>query len=227
MNVIAIVPATLTDGHEMSVLAPLAGRPLLGWVLERLARVDKLSGRIVVTSDDPRDESVAQYCATCAMPCLKGPPGDVLGWLLTALKDSGAKGGVMVDARSPLIDPALVDHVVNLLQMTDGMLDWIGNTLTRTYPQGMEIDGFTAAALTESSQRADPESRRQGPAFLRSNSRLYRPLSVTAPPELARPQLSLRADGAEDLRRLESLLAHAGGGVEVSLAALLAAADAA
>jgi hypothetical protein len=54
--------------------------------------------------------------------------------------------------------------VVNLLQMTDGMLDWVGNTATpATYPQGTEIDDFTTAAIAESDRRcADPELRRQG-----------------------------------------------------------------
>jgi spore coat polysaccharide biosynthesis protein SpsF len=106
--------------------------------------------------------------------------------------------------------------------MTDGMLDWVGNTAAPSYPQGMEIDGFTAAALKEADRRcAEPEVRRQGPAFLRQNSRLYRLLSVTAPSELQRPEIKLRADGPEDLARIESILHHFGARTDFSLGEIL------
>lgn len=59
----------------------------------------------------------------------------------------------MIDAGNPLIDPALVDQVMNLLQMTDGTLDWTGYTLSPTDPRGREIDGFTTAASEESEKR--------------------------------------------------------------------------
>jgi spore coat polysaccharide biosynthesis protein SpsF len=134
---------------------------------------------------------------------------------------------VLIDARNPLIDPALVDHVADLLQMTDGMLDWIGNTLAPTYPRGMEIDGFTLAALTEAEARCgEPEQRRRGPAFLRENSRIYRPLSLKAPPEAARPEARLDVESLDDLPRIDAILRRFEGRTDFTLAELLAAAEA-
>jgi spore coat polysaccharide biosynthesis protein SpsF len=229
MNVVAIVPATLEpDSAGTHALTKARGEPLLGYVLDRLERVGKLSRIVVTTTDDPAEEALIDYCTARETICLKGPRDDLLGRVLAALTSTGAKGGVMVDARCPLIDPAIVDHVVNLLQMTDGMLDWVGNTHSpATYPQGMEIDGFTTAAITESDTRcADIEQRRQGPAFLRQNSRLYRLLAVSAPKELERPQVNLRVNGPGDLPRIESVLAHFGARTDYSLADILAFVDA-
>jgi spore coat polysaccharide biosynthesis protein SpsF len=229
MNVVAIVDASLEPGgpgpHAMT---QAHGQPLLGHVLDRLERVGKLSRIVVTTSDGPADEAVIDYCTARETICLKGLRDDLLGRVLSALTSTGAKGGVMVDGCSPLIDPAIVDHVVNLLQMTDGMLDWVGNThAPPTYPQGMEIDGFTTAAITESDRRcADIEQRRQGPAFLRQNSRLYRLLAVSAPKELERPQVNLKVNGPDDLPRIESVLAHFGTRTDYSLAEILAFVDA-
>jgi spore coat polysaccharide biosynthesis protein SpsF len=233
MNVVAIVPATLTAGgtgpnaKEPNAMTQVRGEPLLGYVLDRLERVDKLSRIVVTTTDDPAEEALIDYCTARETICLKGPRDDLIGRVLSALTATGAKGGVMVDGCSPLIDPAIVDHVVNLLQMTDGMLDWVGNTHTpATYPQGMEIDGFTTAAITESDRRcADIEERRQGPAFLRQNSRLYRLLAVSAPKELERPQVNLKVAGPDDLPRIESVLAHFGKRTDYSLAEILAFVD--
>jgi spore coat polysaccharide biosynthesis protein SpsF len=229
MNVVAIVPATLEPGgNGTNALTKARGEPLLGHVLDRLERVDKLSRIVVTTSDDPAEEALVDYCTARETICLKGPRDDLLGRVLAALTSTGAKGGVMVDSRSPLIDPATVEHVVSLLQMTDGMLDWIGNTHSpATYPQGMEIDGFTTAAIAESDKRcADIEQRRQGPAFLRQNSRLYRLLAVSAPKELERPQVNLRVNGPGDLPRIESVLTHFGNRTDYSLADILAFVDA-
>lgn len=228
MNVLAIIPATLMrEGRETGALSPICGTPLLGHLLDRLSSVSKLAGIVVTTSDDPEDAAILDYCAARGTPCQRGARDDVLGRLLTALKMAGAKGGVMVDAGNPLIDPALVDQVANLLQMTDGMLDWIGNTLSLTYPRGMEIDGFTTAALEESEKRCtEPAQRRQGPAFLRQNSRIYRPLSLKAPPELERPQVRLDVEGLEDLPRVEPIFRHFDGRIDFNLAEILMFLDA-
>lgn len=228
MNVLAIISATMTrDGRETGVLSPIEGKPLLGHLLDRLAGVDKLAGVVVTTSDAPEDKAILDFCATRGTPCESGPRDDLLGRLLMALKTAGARGGLMVDAGNPLIDPALVDQVANLLQMTDGMLDWIGNTLAPTYPRGMEIDGFTTAALEESGRRcAEPKQRREGPAFLRQNSRLYRPLSLTAPPELARPEMKLNVEGPEDLPRIEKIFRQFDGRTDFGLAEILTYLDA-
>lgn len=229
MNVVAIVPASLLDhdGRETGVLAPLAGRPVLGHVLDRLALANKLDGIVVTTSDAPEDTAIAEYCAARGILCLAGPRDDLLGRLLFAVRAAGTKGAVMIDAASPLIDPAVVDHVVSLLQLTDGMLDWVGNTAAPTYPQGMEVDGFTAASLAEADRRcAEPVERRLGPAFLWRNSRIYRLLSVTAPEGQERPQVSFRIGGPEDLARIEAVLRHFDGRGDFSLADILAVHDA-
>ena len=53
-----------------------------------------------------------------------------------------------------------------MLETTDGILDWIGNTLSPSSPRGMEIDGFTTAALEEAHERrAEPAQRRGGRPF--------------------------------------------------------------
>ena len=183
----------MQDGRETGVLAPLAGAPLLGRLLDRLAHAEKLVGIVVTTSDEAEDAPIRDFCAARGTQCQTGARDDLIGRQIASMQAAGAKGGISLDARNPLIDPALVTQVADLLQMTDGMLDWIGNTLAPAYPRGMEIDGFTAAALTEAEKRCgEPEQRRRGPAFLRENGRIYRPLSLKAPPEVARPERAAR-----------------------------------
>ncbi|OAI30777.1 spore coat biosynthesis protein F [Methylosinus sp. R-45379] len=227
MNVLAIISAATTqDGRATGVLAPLAGAPLLGRLLDRLAHAEKLAGIVVTTSDEPDDAPIREFCAARGTPCQTGARDDLIGRQLAAMAAAAAKGGVSLDARNPLIDPALVTQVADLLQMTDGMLDWIGNTLAPAYPRGMEIDGFTAAALTEAEKRCgEPEQRRRGPAFLREHGRIYRPLSLKAPPEVARPDVRLGVESLADLPRIEAIFQSFEGRTDFTLAEILAAAD--
>jgi spore coat polysaccharide biosynthesis protein SpsF len=115
------------------------------------------------------------------------------------------------------------DLMARLLASDDGLPAIFAGPGLATYPQGMEIDGFTVAALPEADRRCgEPQLRRRGPAFLRQNSRLYRLLSVTAPPELQRPELCLGAENAEDVARIASILHHFEARTDFSLAEVLA-----
>jgi spore coat polysaccharide biosynthesis protein SpsF len=227
MNVLAIISAAMTqDGRETGVLAPIAGAPLLGRLLDRVATADKLAGIVVTASDAAEDAPIREFCAARGVVCQTGGRDDLIGRILAALQAAGAKGGVLIDARNPLIDPALVTQVADLLQMTDGMLDWIGNTLAPAYPRGMEIDGFTTAALTEAEKRCgEPEQRRRGPAFLRENSRIYRPLSLKAPPEVARPEVRLDLESLADLPRIAAIFQRFEGRSDFTLAEILGVLD--
>jgi spore coat polysaccharide biosynthesis protein SpsF len=106
-----------------------------------------------------------------------------------------------------LIDPLIIDQVANLVEMTDGMLDWVGTNLSPVYPGGMDVEGFTLAALEDSDRRcADPAVRAQGTLYIRQNSRLYRILSIKTTPELNRPDLSFRVEKEEDLTAIAAIV---------------------
>jgi spore coat polysaccharide biosynthesis protein SpsF len=214
-----------TGEPSSAPLREVAGKPLIGYVLDRLAKVDKLAGVIVATTPMASDDSIQNYCRSRATRCFRGERDDVLGRILAALKAVEAKAGLVVHPEGPLIDPAIIDHVANLIEMTDGMVDWVGNTLSRTYPHGMEVEAFTVAALEEASRRCDdPTQRRQGLHFLRQNSRFYRLLSITAPAELHRPEVGLHA--VKNMPAIEAVVDYFGGGTDVTLGDMIAFLDA-
>jgi len=217
MNVAAVVPVEM--GAAGLPLADLAGQPLIGHVLDRLATVDKLASIMVVTTTAAGDDAIAAYCALRSTPCFRGDPENALSRILSALKSTQAKGCALVSPFAPLIDRAIIDHIVNLLQMTDGMLDWVGTQLTPSYPQGMDVEAFTHAALEDADRRcADRETRREPALYLRQNSKLYRLLSVKAAPDLTRPDLRLGAEDPRDWPLLASVLRHFSGKADIGLA---------
>ena len=70
MRVGAVVQARMTSRRlPGKVLTPLAGRPALTWLLERLEQADDLDALIVATSTDPSDDPIATYCAARGTAC--------------------------------------------------------------------------------------------------------------------------------------------------------------
>jgi len=225
------VVALLTTGLRASVSADglvreVAGKPLLAHALDRVAQVDKLDAVAVAATDDEADDAVAQFCESRGIACFRGSAEDGLGRLLAAFKAQEATAGVIIAADALLVDPATVDHVANLIRLTDGMVDWIGTPLTNSYPRGMEVEAFTVAALDDSNRRClDPIERREGTTHLRTNSRHYRLLSVTAPAEVHRPDLDISST-EETMPTVEAILAHFAGRNDYGLTEMIAFLDA-
>jgi spore coat polysaccharide biosynthesis protein SpsF len=225
------VVALLTTGLRSSIgsdalVREVAGKPLLAHALDRVARVDKLDAVAVVVTDQPGDDVIERLCKTRGTACFRGSAEDGLGRVFAALKAEAATAGVVISADSLLVDPATVDHVANLIRMTDGMIDWIGTPLTNSYPRGMEVEAFTVPALDDSNRRClDPAERREATTHLRSNSRLYRMLSVTAPAEQHRPDLDLSVTQAT-MPVVKAILEHFTGRDDFGLTEMIAFLDA-
>jgi len=232
MKIAAVLPVILYgDAVGPEVLDRMvAGRPVLDHVLVRLARVDGLDGIMVVTTSSPADDPVECFCRARGIGCYRGAEDGAenrLGLILAAAKSIGVGAGLLVRSDAPLIDPAILQRVVDLVLMTDGMLDFVGTTLSRTYPRGMDVEAFTVAALEDADRRcADTAIRRDAAAYLRQNSRLYRLLAVEADAGLARPDLGFDLRSDADLDSIARLIDHFDGRSDISLREMIAFADA-
>ena len=145
------------------VLADLGGRPMLAFML---ARVAPLVGRgveevVVATSDGAIDEPVAEVARAAGVAAVRGSEHDVLGRYLLALEDHPADTVVRLTADCPLTDPALVSEVLALHRRAGA--DYTSNTLIRTFPDGLDVEVMAAAAL----RTAAAEARRPGRARAR------------------------------------------------------------
>ncbi len=55
------------------VLVPVAGRPVLQYLLERVARSTGIDEAIIATSVERDDDAIAAFCRTRRVPCVRGP----------------------------------------------------------------------------------------------------------------------------------------------------------
>jgi spore coat polysaccharide biosynthesis protein SpsF (cytidylyltransferase family) len=84
---------------------PLAGRPLLGRVLDRVRAFPMLDEVVVATSDHPSDDAIERFLASEGVACVRGSLDDVLARFAAAAADLGDGDCVArVTADNPFYD---------------------------------------------------------------------------------------------------------------------------
>jgi spore coat polysaccharide biosynthesis protein SpsF len=204
-------------------LRSVAGRPLLQCLIERLRRARRIDRIIVATSTLPENDSIAAICAANDIDYFRGSEEDVLGRTVGALMSADAATGVVVFGDGPLIDPALVDRIVDVFMSADPAYDLVGNDLATTYPPGMEVEVFPADVLADADARCNQaDVREHGTLYVRQNPERYRLLNVEAPPHLRRPDLELEVDTEEDLEVIEAIVKNFNGRTDFTLEEIIA-----
>ena len=135
MNIVAIVQARMGSTRlPNKVMRPICDTPIIGLLLNRLSNSKHITKIVLATSDDPRNETLSQYVSELGYTVYKGSENDVLDRYYQAAKAEMADIVVRITGDCPLIDPKLVDDVINRMQLKK--LDYGSNTIIPTYPDG-------------------------------------------------------------------------------------------
>jgi spore coat polysaccharide biosynthesis protein SpsF len=186
-------------------LAPLAGRPVLGHVLDRLRRCRHIDQIVVATSDAATDGAIHDFCQRDEVARVRGDPHNVARRVLDAVEQFDLAAFVHVRGNSPLIDPELIDTAIELF-MT-GRYDLVTNNIERTFPVGQTVevlcglmyrDGFLGMHTAEHFERVTP--------YFHEHADDYRVFNFTAQDDYS--DVRLVVDTENDLREMNELLAR-------------------
>lgn len=206
MKALIIVQARMTSTRlPGKVLLPLAGEPMLARLIERLRRVRRANGIVVATTTNATDDPIAALCAQLDVPCHRGSEQDVLSRYADAARLYGADVVVRITADCPLIDPALIDQLIETYE--EGDSDYVSNMLPPTWPYGMAVEVFSAAALAQAHAEATQAAEREHVTpFLYWHPERYRLRNVASPVDLSRHRWTV--DTPEDYELVRRLFDH-------------------
>jgi spore coat polysaccharide biosynthesis protein SpsF len=162
-RVVAIIQGRMSSSRlPGKILADIAGQPMLQRVFIRTSRAATVTETIFATTTDPSDDPVAEYCEFSGIPFTRGNLYDVLDRYYQAAKQATADVVVRITADCPLIDPTLIDDVVNTL--LENEYDFVCNRLPppwpRTYPIGLDVEACTFKVLKKAWNEAkEPQHR--------------------------------------------------------------------
>jgi glutamate-1-semialdehyde 2,1-aminomutase len=160
MTTVAIVQARMGSTRlPDKVMKPVHGTPLIELLLNRLKRARELDSIVLATSEEPRNAPLAEHVRGLGYTVYRGSEKDVLDRYYQAAKLAGAEVVVRITGDCPLVDPELVDSVI--AQFRAAGVDYASNVDPPTYPDGLDIEVFTFAALQEAWQLAKRTHERE------------------------------------------------------------------
>ena len=205
------------------VLGDLGGRPVLEWVIRAARAVPDVDRVVVATSSSGTDDPVASWCETHGVDCERGSEVDVLGRFHQAARAAGASIVMRLTADCPLLDPHVCGQVLTLLRRSDA--DYAANIDPVTWPDGLDCEVFTAAALDVADKEAVLAGDREHVTrFFRGHRYRFKIETLVCPiPGLNRERWTL--DCPADLAFLRALVARLPADRPPSFVEILAALD--
>lgn len=221
LRVVAIIQARMGSSRfPGKTLASLNGRPVLAHVVERVKQAATVDHVVVATSELPGDDPIATYCAHTGISCFRGSESDVLDRFYQAAKEFSADVVVRVTADCPLIDAKVINKIVACF--FEGNLDYVSNVLRYTYPDGLDTEVFSFAALESAWVDAKkPSEREHVTPYLRSGQ--FRVRNVESEKPVKPGVHRWTVDYPSDLEFVEALQAKTGSQADFEL--LLEAAE--
>jgi spore coat polysaccharide biosynthesis protein SpsF len=189
------------------VLRPLCGKTILGHVIDRVRASQAIDAIIVATTERPADDAIAALAPTLGVTLFRGSEDDVLSRFYFAARAAKADTIVRVTADCPLFDGALLRSMLEEFatqRRRGGRIDYLSNTLTRTYPRGLDAEIVDFAALERAQFEAtQPFEREHVTPYIYGHRERFGLGNFAGTPDLSRHRWTL--DTEEDWRLIEAI----------------------
>jgi spore coat polysaccharide biosynthesis protein SpsF len=207
MRTVAIIQARMTSTRlPGKILSPILGKPMLELLIERLRRASRLDDIWVATTVNAADNPTEELARRLGAGCFRGSELDVLDRVLKAAHTSNADVIVEITGDCPLIDPGVVDQIVETFQ--NGQFDYVSNVLRRTYPRGLDTQVYSTKVLERvASLTDDPVDHEHVSIYIYSNPDIFKLQGVESglPDAESVGKLRLTVDTPEDFALIKAI----------------------
>lgn len=144
--VLAILQARSSSTRfPRKVLQPLHGDVMIVRQVERISRCRGIDHLVVATSTDRSDDELAEVLRARGIEVRRGPLDDVVSRFSLVVDEFQPDHIVRLTADCPLTDPDVIDLVIDE-HLRNGC-DYTSNVLPPTFPDGLDVEVFTAEAF--------------------------------------------------------------------------------
>ena len=211
MKVVAIIQAHMGSTRlPGKVLLDLAGEPVLARCVNRARRAHTLDEVVVATTTQPADAVIVELCAERSWPCFRGSKEDVLARYYHAAIAHQADVVVRITSDCPLIEPEVMDRVVQEFLKRQPEVDYACNTLPRrTFPRGLDTEVLRFEVLERAWREDDnPAWREHVTPYIRRHPNLFHTHGITN--EVDYSHMRWTVDTPEDLAFVRRIYDHFG-----------------
>ena len=146
------------------VMKNLFGKTILGHIITRIKISPLIDDVIIATTSSKEDEVIVEEAKKYNIQCFRGSEEDVLSRFYFASKSIDTNIIVRITADCPLIDPYVMETMLNKfheLKAEGVKVDYLSNTLERTYPRGLDVEIFSRESLEKAYNEALKQYERE------------------------------------------------------------------
>lgn len=205
LKIIAIVQARMGSTRlPGKVMKPILGTPLIELLLRRLSRAKTINKIIVAASEDPQDQPLVRHVTQMGIDVFQGSEKDVLSRFYQAALPFQPDVVVRITGDCPLIDPAVVDAVVNAY--LEGGRDYVTNAAPPTFPDGLDCEAFAFRALERAHEEAVEATHREHVTPYLRESGKFSTYNISAGKDFSQARWTI--DQQEDLEVISDIFAY-------------------
>ena len=186
------------------VLKEINGVPLIKTLFERLRRSNYIDDIIIATTEKEEDIKLIDLFNNMNVIVKRGPVEDVLSRYFLVSQEINSDAIVRITGDCPLIDPEIVDSVIQLFYSDN--YDYVSNCNPPTYPDGLDVEVFKKEILDMAHKNCScPKKREHVTPWIKENKNL-KIGNLENPIDFSKLRLTI--DEPEDLIVIENIMSH-------------------
>ena len=127
------------------VLKQIAGRPLIQFQINRIRKSKLLNNLVVAIPIETENDSLERYLSSENIEVYRGAENDVMSRFEGVISKTTAEVIIRSTADCPLFMPEILDEMLGTFYQSD--LDYLSNSISPTYPDGLDIEIFSKNAF--------------------------------------------------------------------------------
>lgn len=143
------------------VMKPVLGKPILLHMIERIKRSKLQSEIVVVTTNELQDQVIEELCIENNILCFKGHSTDLLDRHYQAALHYQADAVVKIPSDCPLIDPNIIDEVLQYYISHSKEFDFVSNLHPASWPDGNDVEIMSFNTLERAWKEASKDFERE------------------------------------------------------------------
>ena len=183
------------------VMKELCGHPMLWHQIQRVKRAKRVDKVIVATTNRPEDIPILDLAREAGVQGLSGSTEDVLDRIYQVTKGTGATAIIRLTGDCPLLDPEVVDQLVDYYSSHQHEVDYV--TLSPEWPVGFDAEILSADALAKAWKEAKKPYEREHVTPYVAIGGKFRIHRLASPQNLS--NLRLTVDEAKDFETVEKI----------------------
>jgi len=180
MKIVTIIQARMSSTRlPGKVMLPILEEPLLIRMIERVQSAKLIGQLVVATSVNSDDDAIEKLCINKNIKCFRGHLTDLLDRHYQAGKIFGADAVVKIPSDCPLIDPHVIDKVLQYYIGNADKYDFVSNLHPATYPDGNDVEIMSFSSLERAWKEAGkPLEREHTTPYFWENPKKFRLANV-------------------------------------------------